>query len=123
MCPAISSHDYGQRAEQLAHDFLQQRGLKLITRNYRFSGGEIDLVMQDGQTTVFVEVRARQSTSFVDPVETIGPKKVQRLILAGQRYLQDTRFAATPAYRFDVLLIRGSIESAEIEWIPDVIET
>jgi Holliday junction resolvase-like predicted endonuclease len=54
----------GVAAEDLALQFLESCGLTLITRNYRCRFGEIDLVLQDGDTTVFAEVRLRKSEDF-----------------------------------------------------------
>ncbi|MCG8115726.1 MAG: YraN family protein, partial [Candidatus Thiodiazotropha endolucinida] len=62
----IAKHlEYGQQAEQQALDFLQSRGLRLQERNFRCKTGEIDLVMRDAGTLVFVEVRFRQSNDFL----------------------------------------------------------
>ncbi len=57
----------GRQAEDRALQFLQTRGLRLIARNWRWQGGELDLVMLDGDTVVFVEVRARRHTAWGAP--------------------------------------------------------
>ena len=57
-------NERGQQAETLALSWLQQRGLVCVTRNYRCRMGEIDLIMHDGTTLVFVEVRQRRSARF-----------------------------------------------------------
>lgn len=66
--------DLGRRAEDLALEYLQSIGYRLQARNYRFRGGELDLVMCDGPVLVFVEVRSRTSQQHGTPLEAIDPK-------------------------------------------------
>jgi putative endonuclease len=108
----------GQRAEHLAEDFLKQRGLKVLERNYRCRMGEIDLICQEGDTLVFVEVRMRQNNQFGGAAASITARKQQRLVLAARHYL--ARPGPEPACRFDaVLLARLAPES--IEWLKNII--
>ena len=109
----------GAEAEALAAAFLERKGLKVLSRNYRCRMGEIDLVAQDGATTVFVEVRSRKSSSaFGGAAESITAAKRQRLVNAAQHYLARAR--ATPQCRFDALLIEG--DPPRIEWIRNAFE-
>jgi len=62
----------GQQTEQLACEYLQKHRLKLVTKNYRCSRGEIDLIMRDQHSLVFVEVRYRKNINFGTPAESIG---------------------------------------------------
>lgn len=75
-------------AEDACCHYLVQQGLKLITRNYRGHYGEIDLVMQDGNTLVFVEVRFRKNTLYGDGHESVTLQKQQRILSTAQEYLQ-----------------------------------
>ena len=59
----------GAAAEVLAARFLMARGLSIVGRNYRCRGGEIDLIVRDGKTLVFVEVRLRRSQAFAAPAK------------------------------------------------------
>jgi putative endonuclease len=102
----------GGDKERLAGAYLEGCGLRLVARNYRCRRGEIDLIMRDGSTLAFVEVRYRASTRFGTPAETVGPKKRQRLAAAAAHYL--ARHPTTLACRFDVLSITGA---NEIHWI------
>jgi len=104
----------GDLAEALAATFLQRRGLKILSRNYRCRFREIDLVAESGATLVFVEVRARRSEDFGGPGESITRAKRRRLVAAARHYLAA---AGERAARFDVVLIRG--EPPQIEWITD----
>lgn len=87
-----------------------------MERNFHTRYGEIDLVMLDNATTVFVEVRSRKHNGYMDVIETIDAKKVKRIILASRIYLQ-ARGENTESYRFDVVTLSGSLHSPEISWI------
>lgn len=104
----------GDAAEDRALAYLVERGLKLVARNYRTphrGGGEIDLVMRDGGTLVFVEVRRRSSRAFGGAAASIGAVKQRRIVFAARHYLM--RMAAPPPCRFDVV----GVEPDGIEWI------
>jgi putative endonuclease len=103
----------GAEAEALAAAFLEARGLKILTRNYRCRMGEIDLVARDGPTTVFVEVRRRASRSFGGAAASITAAKRLRLLKAARHYI--SRLRTLPQCRFDALLIEG--DPPRIEWI------
>ena len=70
----------GARTEQLALRYLLARGLVLLSRNFGFRGGEIDLVMLDDDCVAFVEVRYRSSSAFVAPHLTVDRHKQRRVI-------------------------------------------
>lgn len=103
----------GAAGEAQALAYLQAQGLKAVGSNFRCKAGEIDLVMQDGETLVFVEVRKRASRSHGGAAASVTPHKQARLIRAAQFYLQRHRFP--PACRFDVVAIDGE----RIEWLRD----
>ncbi|MDA8258956.1 MAG: YraN family protein [Betaproteobacteria bacterium] len=105
----------GAAAEQLAADYLQRQGLRLLERNFRVRGGEIDLVCRDGKTTVFVEVRLRSRGDFGGAAASITAAKQARLILAARHWL--LRHGETPC-RFDCILLED-LESKNIEWLRD----
>lgn len=99
----------------MACTYLEHAGLKLVTRNYRCPQGEIDLVMNDHDTLVFVEVRYRRSNAFGTPAETVDRRKQARLQAAASHYLLTQR--ADRACRFDVIAVSG--RDARIEWLRD----
>ncbi len=115
-----SSKSVGDNAENQACSYLQQRGLKLIERNYRTQRGEIDLIMQQDKTLVFVEVRLRTNERFGSAAESITPRKQGRIIAAAQRYLQQQPSPLT--CRFDVVAISGK-EAPSINWIPNAFQS
>lgn len=111
--------DRGEQAEQWAAHFLQKQGLKLIERNYRSRFGEIDLIMQDGSTLVFVEVRLRRSADFGGAGASIDCRKQQRIIRTSQQYLSG--LARIPACRFDAVLL-GDAQGGDANWVKNAFE-
>jgi putative endonuclease len=91
----------GQSAEARAEAFLKRQGLQAVTRNWRCRFGEIDLVMRDGTTLVFIEVRLRSRADFGDAAASVTPAKQQRLLAAARLYLSALK--TLPPCRFDVV--------------------
>lgn len=110
----------GERAESLAAEFLARQGLQLVTRNFRTRHGEIDLVMRDGATYVFVEVRLRAPSSFGGAAASITAAKRARLAAAAEGYL--AQLGREPPCRFDAVLLDG-LDPARIVWERGVLET
>jgi putative endonuclease len=106
----------GSDAERCAEVFLKQHRLVLLQRNYRCRSGEIDLIMRDGTTLVFVEVRMRRSTLFGGAANSITISKQQRILQTARHYLASLR--SEPSCRFDAVLISGC-QGEQIEWIRD----
>lgn len=96
----------GRQAEDRALAYLQSQGLVLITRNFRSRRGEIDLVMRDAATLVFVEVRKRRSQRFGGAAASISATKQARLWRCAEFFL--LRYPAAPACRFDAVCIDGT---------------
>lgn len=71
--------ELGRHGEQVAADHLQARGMRVIDRNWRCSHGELDLVLRDGDETVFVEVKTRAGDGYGHPFEAITARKLARL--------------------------------------------
>ncbi len=110
----------GAQAEALAEDWLSAHGLNPIERNVHMAGGELDLVMRDGDTLVFVEVRHRAEDDWVPAVESISDSKRRRLVRTAQLYL-----AQLPEEwngRFDILAIDGALEQGEVTWLRDAFD-
>ncbi|PKO45908.1 MAG: YraN family protein [Betaproteobacteria bacterium HGW-Betaproteobacteria-22] len=103
----------GINAEQLAATFLTQQGLTLVEKNFRCPYGEIDLIMREAKTLVFVEVRLRSSTSFGGASMSITASKQQKLTRTAERYLQTH---GNTDCRFDVILMQ-QIDINAVEWI------
>ncbi len=106
----------GAAAEQAAADYLLGQGLRLVARNFRCRGGEIDLIMREGSTLVFVEVRARARSDFGGAAASITRTKQARIILAARHYLAE--FKVDAPCRFDAVLLQGG----ELQWLRSAFE-
>ena len=106
----------GALAEQHAARYLQQQGLKPVAQNYRSRFGEIDLIMRDGATLVFVEVRLRRSANFGGAAASIDAHKQQRIIRTAQQYLAG--LAHIPPCRFDAVLM----DDSGVQWLRNAFE-
>ncbi len=102
----------GQSAEARAEAFLRTHGLKLVTRNWRGRFGEIDLIMQDDSTLVFIEVRLRSRSDFGGAAASVTPAKQKKLLATARQYM--TTLKTLPPCRFDVIALSGN---SAPEWI------
>jgi putative endonuclease len=115
--------ELGARGESLAVEKLKTEGYHIRDRNWRIIEGELDIVAEDGDTIVFVEVKARTSRRFGLPEEALTKKKRQRLIKAALTYL-DTHQIFEANWRFDFIAIEWSSRGdlRRIEHFVDVIQ-
>ena len=104
----------GKLGEDLACAELERRGYEILARRYRRWGGELDIVARDGETTVFVEVKARRGRDFGDGAEAVTRVKRQRLVRLAEEFLARHRLVDRPC-RFDVVSIRLEAERPTIE--------
>ena len=109
----------GDAVEAAALAHLQARGLRLISRNAAARGGEIDLVMTDGDALVFVEVRYRASDAFGGGAASVDAGKRLRLVRAAQAFLQRHPEHADAPCRFDVVAASGDPATPVLEWLQD----
>lgn len=98
----MTARETGLACEAHACRYLQNKGYALLARNYRSGPYEIDLVMCDGDTTVFVEVKARRSMAYGRPAEFVTANKRRFLRMAAEAYLVENGLYEQPA-RFDVV--------------------
>ena len=109
--------ELGKNGETLAERHLTGLGYQLLEKSCRNRLGEIDLVMQDGETVVFVEVKTRASRRFGAAEEAVGPRKQRKLAQLALAYVRDRRLG-NPPLRFDVVAIQGG----EIRHIPNAFQ-
>jgi putative endonuclease len=122
--PPRSSAKTGKDAEQQALEHLQQQGLRLLAQNWLCKRGELDLVMLDGDTVVFVEVRYRKYAQWGGALASIDERKRQKLILAAQFFLQQQRRWADSPCRFDVVAIESSPHgTADLNWLRNAFDS
>ncbi len=108
----------GQWAEQLAFEFLVERKLQPLVRNFRWRGGEIDLVMLDRDCLTFVEVRYRSSTKFTSASHTVDRQKQHKVIQTAAMFVARNHAFSTATMRFDVVAIEGP-DGQRIHWLKD----
>ena len=119
--PDGSRQAAGIAAEQQALHYLQAQGLQLLAQNWRCKRGELDLVMLDGDTVVFVEVRYRKNTQWGGALASIDGRKQQKLIFAAQYFLQrESRWANSPC-RFDVVAIDS--HPSQLNWLQNAFDS
>lgn len=105
-----SRQELGRWGENLAADYLVKRGYTILARNVRTQHGEIDLVTQQDDVTVFVEVKTRTSTAFGMPEEAVTSQKKEHLLDSAQSYLQSYPELSRD-WRVDVIAIRCNTSS------------
>jgi putative endonuclease len=94
----------GDQGEQLAKQFLLDRGYAIEQQNYRCPEGEIDLVCRDGDSLAFVEVKTRRGTAFGDPEEAVTAAKLRHIAAAAEHYLSEQPLGDVP-WRIDVVAV------------------
>lgn len=107
----------GRAAEDLAAAHLAAHGLRIVARNFRVAGGEIDLIAQHGEELVFVEVRSRRSAAYGSAAETVNAAKRRRIRLAAEHYLAGLRQRTLPPCRFDIVSVTGALDAAQLDWL------
>ncbi len=112
----LSTRQRGAYYEALARQHLERAGLKFVAANVTYRGGELDIIMRDRQTWVFVEVRYRRNATFGSAAASVTYHKQRRLLHAAAIWLAHKGASFdTSSCRFDVLAITGS----QVEWLPD----
>lgn len=112
----------GKSGEDLAAAWLKEKGMRIVARNFRCSGGEIDLIVNDHGTLVFVEVKTRSTANYGLPGQAVDSKKTRKIIRAAMTYLS-THHAWQRPCRFDfvgVLLHAGEVSVEHVEDVIDV---
>jgi len=100
----LEKKELGARGERAALRYLKRGGMRFRTRNWRSPSGEVDLVMQEGDTIVFVEVRSRASDPPEHPMETLGAQKQKRMVRVAENYLYRYRLLERP-WRIDCVFV------------------
>jgi putative endonuclease len=113
-----STRDKGRAGEDRAALFLSRRGLEIVARNVTAAGVEIDLIVREADTLVFVEVRGRSDTRLGHPFETVDARKQARLRRGAMAWLVANVLWERVATRFDVIALVGD-DDAMIEWLRD----
>lgn len=108
----------GREAEEWVCAYLGERGMRVVERNFRGRGGEIDLIARDGDVLAFVEVRFREESGHGLPEESVGPAKRKRIAAAARAYLATIPPDSWREARFDVAAVDGSGVAPVIRYYP-----
>lgn len=118
--PSLTRRSKGEHYESTAKAYLLDCGLSFIERNFHAKTGEIDLIMQDHDTIVFVEVRYRAQQNYGHAAETVTVQKQNKLIRTASVWLQNHHLSIyTTDFRFDVVAIHAN--GKQIDWIKNAI--
>ena len=94
----------GNKGEQLAADFLIQKGFEIVRRNYRFRHSEIDLIVKKDNWLIFIEVKTRSSTSYGQPETFVDRSKVKNIFAAAEEFIYSTDWHGH--IRFDIVSVK-----------------
>jgi putative endonuclease len=107
---------FGRSSEVRAARFLRKQGYRILAVNYKNRIGEIDIIAREGDTLVFVEVKARRKPELETPKAAVTPRKQRKIVQVAQAYLKAGGHQAQRV-RFDVVAISGHIEPPQVELI------
>lgn len=102
-------NDFGKESENLAVEFLEKKGYKILVKNYRYLKAEIDIIAEAENQIVIVEVKARSTDTFLSPEEAVNKKKIRLLISAASHFLEENEIDKEA--RFDIIAILPNEEN------------
>ena len=103
----------GSEKEELAIAYLTEQGIKILARNFYFRGGELDLIVKDGEYICFIEVKYRKNDRFGCPEDSVTFAKQKKMIKGARQYLYSKKYPEQIPCRFDVI----AIHQEDITWI------
>ncbi len=113
----IDKNKRGNAGEQLAADFLAQKGFEIVERNYRHKKSEIDLIVRKANWLIFVEVKTRSSIAFGHPEEFVDYKKVKKILEGAEHYIYKIDWQGN--VRYDIVSILLKKDKPEIVHLED----
>lgn len=118
----MGKRSVGQKTEFAAINFLTNNGLILLDANVYYRFGEIDLVLLEQNTIVFVEVKYRSTDNFGSAVESITANKAKRLQKAAMAWLQ--RYDTSDRYlsRIDLMAVSGPMNNLQFHWVKNIFQ-
>lgn len=115
-------YEFGRESELLAVYFLEEKGYKILAKNYRYLKAEIDIIAEFENQIIIVEVKSRSTDVFIDPKEAVNKKKINLLILATNHFLEENSLDMET--RFDIIsIISEKGKSPKIEHIENAFES
>lgn len=114
-------NDFGKKAEDLAVEYLQKNGYRILIRNFRFQKAEIDIIAEKDNLIIITEVKARSTDAFILPQEAVTKSKIKLIVSAANHYLEE--FNKNSEVRFDIIsVIPDPKGNLTIEHIIDAFE-
>lgn len=114
-------NDFGKKAEELAAEYLQKNGYKILVRNFRYQKAELDLVAEKDSLIVVVEVKARSTDVFNLPQEAVNKRKIKLIVSAANYFMEE--YHKNQEVRFDIIsVLPDENKNLMIEHITDAFE-
>lgn len=114
-------NDFGKKAEDLAVEYLQENGYKILVRNFRFHKAEIDIIAEKDNVLIVAEVKARSTDAFMLPQEAVTKTKIKLIVFAANHYMEE--FNKNQEVRFDIIsVLPDEKKNLVIEHITDAFE-
>lgn len=111
----MDSRETARAGERIAAEYLSRQGCVVLQHNWRCPHGEVDIIAQDGETVLFVEVKARHQIEYALPREAVDARKQQRLRRCAELYL--SLFYPDAPCRFDVVEVWWQSGRAHVRWL------
>ncbi|MDO4965957.1 MAG: YraN family protein [Lachnospiraceae bacterium] len=111
----LNNRRTGENYESIACEYLISKGLHVIERNFRCRIGEIDIILKDGDTYVFTEVKYRKTAKYGSPYEAVTKSKMKKISQVSLNYIKYKKLPINGSFRFDVI----SILDGDITWYKD----
>ena len=105
-------NEFGKLAEELAENFLKEKGWSILAKNYIYDKAEIDIIAQDENQIVIVEVKARATDAFILPQDAVNKKKIRLMVKATNHYIEENNIDLET--RFDIISVLPN-ESGKLE--------
>ena len=110
-------NEFGNLAEELAVSFLEDKGYKILVKNFRYQKGEIDIIAEFNNEIIIVEVKARGSDLFMEPQEAVTKKKIKSLVMVADFFMRDRNL--DQEVRFDIIAVlpdqKGKLQITHLE--------
>jgi putative endonuclease len=106
-------NEFGKEGEEIATNFLVEKGYRIREKNYRYRKAEIDIIAQKDDVLAVVEVRARSNDRIMPIADTVNPKKIQLLIKGANHYV--TSRGLDVEVRFDIITVLKNETDFKIE--------
>ena len=110
-------NEFGNLAEDLAFSFLEEKGYKILVKNFRYQKGEIDIIAEFNNEIIIVEVKARGSDLFMEPQEAVTKTKIKSLVMVADFFMRDRNL--DQEVRFDIIAVlpdqKGKLQITHLE--------